>query len=342
MTPFTSILAATDFSVDGNNAVRRAALLAHAQGARLHILHVLKAAGCRPLREWFSPTIDIDLKAAQARAALRRVAVEISAVYDVAATVEVDVGDLFVALIKASQRADLVVLGQRGRSRLENLLIGRTADRMLRTGQRPVLVVKRAAEAPYRRLLMPVDFTAGSDAAMQFAARWMRDARMHVFHAADTQQESMLRRADVAEGMIHEARAREELGTITRMRRTAGGLGLNSRRMAFSVGRGAAELATLQRAQELGADLIVAGKRGQSTLGGFLLGSISRRVLSGCDCDMLIVPPPRAAAPQTPLAQAEAAPDDAASSRAGTAPAPPMAFDNRTRNRPRFLPRRAS
>ena len=32
MTPFTSILAATDFSIDGNNAVRRAALLAHEHG----------------------------------------------------------------------------------------------------------------------------------------------------------------------------------------------------------------------------------------------------------------------------------------------------------------------
>ena len=74
MTRFTSILAATDFSVDGNNAVRRAALLAHQHGARLHILHVLRPEGCKPLREWFSPTLDIDLKAAQARAALRRVA----------------------------------------------------------------------------------------------------------------------------------------------------------------------------------------------------------------------------------------------------------------------------
>lgn len=38
--PFTSILAATDFSIDGNNAVRRAALLAHEHGARLTLVHV--------------------------------------------------------------------------------------------------------------------------------------------------------------------------------------------------------------------------------------------------------------------------------------------------------------
>ena len=70
MTPFTSILVATDFSIDGNNAVRRAALLAHAHGARLKLVHVLDPAGCKPLRDWFSPSIDIDLsrcRAAKAR-----------------------------------------------------------------------------------------------------------------------------------------------------------------------------------------------------------------------------------------------------------------------------------
>ena len=77
MTSFKSILAATDFSVDGNNTVRRAALLAHEHGPP-RILHVLNAAGCKPLRDWFSPTLDFDLKAAQARDARRRLAVEIS------------------------------------------------------------------------------------------------------------------------------------------------------------------------------------------------------------------------------------------------------------------------
>jgi nucleotide-binding universal stress UspA family protein len=98
----TSILVATDFSVDGNNAVRRAALLAHEHGARLRILHALNVAGCKPLRDWFSPTLDFDLKAAQARDALRRMAVEISGAYDLTASVEVIVGDPFETLMQAS------------------------------------------------------------------------------------------------------------------------------------------------------------------------------------------------------------------------------------------------
>ncbi|KQV55003.1 hypothetical protein ASC95_29320 [Pelomonas sp. Root1217] len=293
MTPFTSILVATDFSVDGNNAVRRAALLAHQHGASLHILHVLKEAACRPLRDWFSPLTDIDLKAALARAALRRVAVEIAGAYDVTATVEVQVGDPLQTLMQASAHVDLVVLGRRGHSRLESLLIGRTADRMLRTCRQPVLVVKKPADAPYRKVLMPMDFTAGSDAAVRLGTRMVGGARMHVFHAADSYMESMLRRAGVASSIILDVKAREESGTLSRMRRMLARLGVDTRPVFFSVGRGPADLATLERARTLNADLIVAGKNGRSTLGAFLLGSVSSSVLSESDCDMLIVPQPR-------------------------------------------------
>ena len=230
MNPFTSILAATDFSLDGNNAVRRAALLAHAHGAHLRILHVVNAAGCKPLREWFSPTVDTDLKAAQARAALRRAAGEILAAYDVPATVEVAVGDPLATLMQASQQADLVVLGQRGHSRLETLLIGRTADRMIRTSQRPVLVVKKAAQGPYRQVLAPVDFTACSEAALQFAALAGRGAHVQVFHARDAQLESVLRRSDVAESTIHAVRTREEAATRARMHRWPPGSASTARR----------------------------------------------------------------------------------------------------------------
>lgn len=289
--PFTAILAATDFSIDGNNAVRRAALLAHEQGAGLHILHVLDAEGCKALREWFSPTLDLDLKGAQARAALRRVAIEIAAAYDVSATVEVVVGDPLTLLMAASEQADLVVLGRRGHGGLEHGRIGRTADRMLRTCKRPVLVVRKPVEAPYRRVLMPVDFTPCSEAAMQLGALWAREARVQVFHAIDTHRESLLRRSGVDESLILQLRAREEASAAARMRRTAARLGLGGMQLGFAVGRGAADQATLAQARALEAELIVAGKQGRSTLGEFLLGSVSGRVLAGAEADVLIVHP---------------------------------------------------
>ncbi|KQU75518.1 MULTISPECIES: universal stress protein [unclassified Rhizobacter] len=293
MKSFKSIVVATDFSIDANNAVRRAALLAHEHGARLKLVHVLDPAGCKLLREWFSPRIDIDLKAAQARDSLRRFAIEIAGRYDVSATVEVVVGEPLEALMQASVHADLLVLGRRGRSRVRVLQLGGTVHRMLRISRRPVLVVKAPVDGAYRRVLVPVDFTATSDAAVQVATRLAVGSGVHAFHAIDPHRDAMLRSADVPGHIIREARLRRETGTLARMRRRAAGLGLDSTRLAFAVAHGHPAWTTLGQARELGADLIVAGRQGRSTLGQFLLGSVSRRLLAESGCDMLIVPRPR-------------------------------------------------
>lgn len=313
MTPFRSILVATDFSVDGTHAVRRAALLAREHDARLSLLHVVNPAGCKPLREWFWPSIDIDLKSAQARATLRRFAVEIAGQHDVVADIEVRVGDALEEMLRASERADLLVLGQRGNNPFKDLVIGKTADRLLRTCRGPVLIVKRSADVAYRRVLVPVDFTPSSDAAVLAASELTPGVAIQVFHAFSSTREAVLREADVPEAVIRESRAREEAGVIARMRRRVARLGLDSRRMSFTLGRGPAARSALHIAQTLGADLIVAGKQGRSTMAALFLGSVSKRLLAGSSCDMLIIPrPPSEPVPLRALARVRSSGHDAA------------------------------
>ena len=132
-------------------------------------------------------------------------------------------------------------------------------------------------------------------------------------------------KTDVPEHVIRESRLRHEAGTIARMRRKAAGLGLDSTRMGFAVAHGHPVWSTLSHARGLGADLIVAGKQGRSTLGEFLLGSVSRRVLAESSCDMLIVPQAcedplaHATSPQVLLAEPTAQADTAALARSAAA-----------------------
>ncbi len=348
MTSITSLLVATDFSHEGNNAVRRAALLAHEHSAGLHILHVVKAAGCKPLRDWFYPTMDINLQTAQARAALQRVAVEITAACDVTPTVEVVVGDPFETLLRSSDRADMVVIGRRGRGGFGGLLGGGIADRLLRACRRPVLVVRTAVKQSYRRVLVPIDFSASSDAAIRVAAQMRREAILQVFHAINSQRDAVLRDADVPEHIITETRLMEEAGTDARMRRKVAGLGLDCTPMSFALAYGPPVKATLGHAQRLGADLIVAGKQGRSTVGGFLLGSVSSRILSEAVCDMLIVPRPLDSSPAQASVTAssglklEAQPDNAARARSAAAQAGVLIHGHWIHKTARFTPRSTS
>ena len=108
-----------------------------------------------------------------------------------------------------------------------------------------------------------------------------REKGMHVFHAINSRREAVLRDADVPEHVIRETRLMEEGAINARMRRKVARLGLDSTPMNYALAYGPPVRSTLRHAHMLGADLIVAGKQGRSSLGSFLLGSVSSRVL---DC----------------------------------------------------------
>jgi len=306
MTPIATILVATDFSPDGNNAVWRAALLARQLDADLRLMHVVHVAGFKPLRHWLLRPIDIDLQAAAARATLRQLSAEIAGRHDVTAAVEVRVGDPHEELLRASAQADLLVLGQRGRKPWKSLVIGGTAERMLHGSRTPVLVVKRKADALYQRVLVPVDLTPHSDATVQVGASLAPSADIEVFHAIESAREAVLREAGVTRAILREARAQDEARVNARMRRSVARLGLDGRRVSFSLTYGHAVPSTLRVLRAAGADLVVVGPGGASAGIRFLLGSVSHRLLTLTDCDTLIVPRVRRApqlSTRSPFAQ---------------------------------------
>ncbi len=288
MTPFKFILAATDFSEPANHAVRRAAMLAKQHGARLHILHVVVPTKRGQLRAWFSPAVDLDQKQAEAQDVLRRLADDLTDRHGLTPSIEVRGGEFRDELQRASAGADLLVIGQRRRSALTDMVLGSTAQHFVEHSRRPVLVVKQAPRWAYRRALVPIDFTPASDAAALVAATLASDIDLQFFHAFDSTGETVMREADVSESVIREYLLREEVALKARMRRSMARLGLDSARLSFALGRGSAVRAILRQAQSLNADVLVAAKQRRGRMATTVLGSINR-LLVRSRCDMLIV-----------------------------------------------------
>ena len=140
MAPIRFILAATDFSPEGNNAVWRAAAMARQSGARMGIVHVVDPAGYQPLRDWMMPCYPLDQKEARGLAQARQLAIDVANGHGLTPSVHVPVGDVSEEVVCAAAQADLLVLGRPHRRRLRDLLTVRTADRILRASRRPVLV----------------------------------------------------------------------------------------------------------------------------------------------------------------------------------------------------------
>ena len=60
-------------------------------------------------------------------------------------------------------------------------------------------------------------------------------------------------------------------------------------RISYAVERGGVSRVILAKEEELSADLIVIGKHGRSMVEEWLLGSVTRHVLAGSKCDVLVV-----------------------------------------------------
>lgn len=145
MKSITKILYATDFSESSLPAAEYALTLAQLAGAELRVLHVLGEFTDRR-KTMIQP---------EAMALLER-EVEIHALKAMedfckehfAATVpytnEIVMGLPFQEIIRVSKemRADLIVVGTHGRTGLEHVMVGSTAERLVRRSTIPVLTVR--------------------------------------------------------------------------------------------------------------------------------------------------------------------------------------------------------
>jgi nucleotide-binding universal stress UspA family protein len=136
--PFTRILCAVDFSPDSLAAFRVAAEMAQLHSGSLHTLHVIEAQPNVP----GEALLRIVEKAKEAMEKL--VATEQSSLADVALTTEVGSGEAAAEIANRSRewRADLIVLGSKGITSLEEIIVGGTAERVIKESPCSVLMVR--------------------------------------------------------------------------------------------------------------------------------------------------------------------------------------------------------
>jgi nucleotide-binding universal stress UspA family protein len=293
MNPYTTLLAATDFSADADNAVSRAAMLAGAHGAALELLHVIDESALDALRRVSPASVDLETTLLDAtRALLDRRAVGIEQADSIRATPAVRVGSVRDEILAAAERVDLVVLGARGENPIRDAILGTTAESLLRKCRRPVLVVKRPAERRYGRVLVAADFSAHSPVVLREALRIAPAAELDLFHAYQLAFEGRLQYAGVQAPEIERFRAQVRDEAKAKLDALVADIGVIPDRVYPVLGHGDPSSLLLRKASELGVDLIAIGKRGESALEELFLGSVTRHVLADAECDVLMLSAP--------------------------------------------------
>jgi universal stress protein E len=294
MTAAMHLMAATDLSAPARHAAERAASVAAQTGASLDLVHVAAPAPLETLRRLVSPVPEglEDRWQHAARERLDALAAALRAQHRLQVDVELATGAVptELARLAADRRADLLVLGSRGDGFMRHVLLGSTAERLLRQVGRPMLVVKRAPRGPYRSVLVPVDLSDASLPALRLARAFAPQAELAVLNAFEAPFEGQLRFGGVDPDLLDRYRIAARREALEGVRALCEAAGLRPETTRSIVQHGSAVVRILEQEQEQDADLVVVARRGAGALESMLLGSVSRELLARTECDVLVAP----------------------------------------------------
>jgi nucleotide-binding universal stress UspA family protein len=288
-----NLLAATDFSAPARHALERAALIAQAHtDARLALAHIVSGSALDSLRRML-PGDAAEAEAqllTRAKKDLDVLATNLASRHGCSVDTVMASGSALTLLseLVETRQIDLLVMGVRGSHFMRELLLGSTTERVLRKSRRPLLAVKQRPQAPYRRILAPVDFSVHAAAAINAAHAWIPDADVILLHAFEVEMESTFRLAGMDDDRIHAYRIQARNAAQEAMNAFIGTLQVPARRLTRDFAHGPATLRILEHEQMMDADLIVMGKHGQSVMEELLLGSVTKHVLAHCSSDVFI------------------------------------------------------
>jgi nucleotide-binding universal stress UspA family protein len=298
--PPRTILACTDFSRASDSAVRRASMLARAFDARLILLHVVPLPLWRDAGERLAGMAGWDLPDPARIEQIVRTRLEqegqalqakLGAEANVNITVSAARGRVATEIVRLAgeERADLVVAGAHGAHPVRALMVGTTAQKLLRTAPCPVLVVKHAPRFDYKTVLVPTDLSPSALSAARACRALLPGATFHVAHAFEVPFEGKMNYAGVDPAVIE--RYRIETG-----QRLHGELTLFIGEAGFAAGEavphlrhGYPSLQINEWLRALRADLVVLAAHGKSEIEAFFLGSVSLHVSLTSTCDVLLV-----------------------------------------------------
>jgi len=270
-------------------AVRQAAL----EGRPLSVVH---ACGVPGAMQDFEDIVANERGLKSVGRSIAREAVRDARLTDPTIGVEsvVTMGHPETVLVEASESADLLVVGARGRGTVASALLGSVSATVARESHCPVVVVREFDEPPegkdHRPVVVGVDGTPVSSAAVELAFRMAsaRRAPLTLLHATWDLREQASSVLDVRTFAEKVNLSEEEERLVAE---TVAGLSEKYPDVAVTETYRRGEPVRRLVEASHGASLLVVGSRGRRVLATTLLGSVSRGVAERAYCPVAVVRP---------------------------------------------------
>lgn len=289
------IIVACDFSEIADEAIRQADQWARTRSARLVVCHAL------PVLVQVNPvftgrtTQQVDSFVALQRLVHDKLSERVASLtgrdradFDVV----VEPGRADAVLIGQSEApgALAIVLGNRGLTGLERVILGSVAERVVRHAPIPVLIVRPAAGS--QRILAATDFSDPALPAIRAAVEEARarGARLTITHCIEVEP-SALAALGIPFGGAYPVAAEVDIARVRS--ESLGVLRSMTERLStdadLTVEIGDPVVAVVRLAERERADLIVIGTRGRTGLTRLVLGGVAEKIVRLAPCSVLVV-----------------------------------------------------
>ncbi|MZR32390.1 universal stress protein [Sneathiella litorea] len=281
-----SLLVATDFSERSDRAIRRATLLARTYDAAVMLIHIVDDDQPKRL---------IKAEEQAASKLLEEQARSLREIDGLECEFRIALGDPFEKIMQIGREedVDLVIIGPHRRQILKDVFVGTTAERIIRTSDRPVLMANAVPAGAYRQILIATDLSDCSGDALRAAVGLdlIKKSDVSVLHVFDAPPTGLMNRASLSDDQIQDYLYNEEQRASLDLLAFLVEHDLRSVPSILKPAISSVEEVILSAAREISAEVIIIGSRGKTGLAKTLLGSTAEKLLCVSDHDILVVPP---------------------------------------------------
>jgi len=290
-----TVLCATDFSETADRALAQARRFARRHEARLVLVHVIEAMPVSPYPILAAPEGDVPIREL-VMARMDEIAIPIrESGVNVDLRIEIGLPGPQLVEVAEAEDAGLVVLGTRGLTGIEHLLLGSSADYVVRRCDRPVLAVHpgdRVIGDRIEKILVPTDLSGNAIAAAEAFIRLfgtVEQSHVDFVYADETPPYFAPFRHETLARAGEPDAIRETIET--KMQPTVDALHEAGFEVEMHVLDGNPVEVVADFAAENASDLIMLSTHGRGAVANMFLGRTAQRIVQHAKCPVLTVRP---------------------------------------------------
>ncbi|MGI9535310.1 MAG: universal stress protein [Thermodesulfobacteriota bacterium] len=277
-----NLLIATDLTPRSDRALYRAIKLAADYDYNLHVLHVVDED---------LPEKTADMVRNDAIESLEEQISQFKRKIKNKVNIKVVIAKHYEAILSEAERlkARVIVLGTQKEKTLKEFFIGSTAERVIRSTNIPVLVVKKAFQKKYNKVIVAIDFSVYSRKCLEFAMEIFPNKQIYLVHSYNVPYKHITRSSHISKKAKKDEYKQFVEKIHIEMLKFLDTIDKNTDNINIIIKEGPVLACLNNEIKNIKADLFIMGTHGRTGVSRAFLGSVAENMLISSKCDVVLL-----------------------------------------------------